>query len=299
VAYAGDCIGFLVDWLSFRVESLAEALDWYEGATGLNPMELEWCIPRHGYDFGYAGPFGLRIYYSDSDCLVVMSGETCSAFGYHAVIGAIDRAVKVTRIDIARECEFGSVVPKLRDAVNEHRVMGAMTFRVERNPQGQTVYMGSRQSSVFVRAYDRRGWDRVEVECKGEASSSVVSMIRCGMTLAQVWAGLMSRFSVREAPGAHRYRSAVSAWFSDLLTAFVQVVSSSTVKMSAERVVDNIRRQWGSKIQSLREVFEDWEILGMIADGTKKLRGNIIWKSEQRFIIDAGMSSNWCILESA
>ena len=146
---------------------------------------------------------GIKLYFGPlapnmPPCLIDCSGTACEALGFEK-LQAIARDSELTRIDIA--FDGAPFTPKQAAAwVREKSVRCRAKRRQYREDlngglDGETLYLGSRQSSQLLRVYDSRGFTRVELELKHEAAKSFKAILM-GETLlfAQQAVGVLREF---------------------------------------------------------------------------------------------------------
>lgn len=99
---------------------------------------------------------------------------------------------KVTRIDLAVDCIDSGANPweivnrfKSKEIRTRARQYSVVYSAASEGCTGLTVYLGSRSSQLFLRAYDKgreQGanfpWTRLELECKGDTAQAVVEAIQ-------------------------------------------------------------------------------------------------------------------------
>ena len=98
---------------------------------------------------------------------VVIPGSGCELLGLQK-IRSLHGLLNLTRLDLA--FDGGEFSPAM---VRDMFLAGEVKTRVRRgswdwreNAEGRTVYLGSRQSTAYMRVYDRRGFNRIELELK-------------------------------------------------------------------------------------------------------------------------------------
>jgi hypothetical protein len=155
---------------------------------------------RGGYGYALSGSVGAaKVYWSPGrgDVFVVLSGEVCEALGVSGVVALASTLdlVPNSRLDLAWDIQ--GITPALvRDAfvgghvvTRIHRSLNPETGRMKSvvftsNHEGDTLYLGSRQSERFLRVYDRRGPTRVELEWKGKRAELLwARLLACGEEL--------------------------------------------------------------------------------------------------------------------
>lgn len=144
--------------------------------------------PRKNGGYGYAHSAGIlkaSVYWSPGrgDVFVVLPGEACEQLalpGLVALATTLDM-VPTSRLDVAwdgcpfeprtvsRAFEAGDVVTRIqRKPKEDERQDRCRGVEYRSNAEGDTVYLGSRQSERYVRVYDRRGSTRLELELKAK-----------------------------------------------------------------------------------------------------------------------------------
>lgn len=243
-----------IDYATLRFSSLRELLEIIGDELTPEPAEPAY---MHGYDSLRRLPFGGRIYLSGAtpSVLVQLPGAFCVGLTglLYRLLFAAERC---SRIDIAADNELGTVLPDLIEGARAGRVVGIRSWRVLESNSGRTVYLGSRQSAVFVRCYDRRGVDRCEVEVKGEGANLAVKLLKAGSNLGEIMAGALAKINLVISGGVNRARAAVveswAAFKMKLGTARAKVRPSAKVTTAAGTL------QWlrGSVASSLCTLFE-------------------------------------------
>lgn len=159
-------------------------LHWFAGTVRSDPSVILQALsehleavssvrPRGGY--GYACSAGVgpaSVYWSPDreDVFVVLSGEACEHLGTVGLV-ALSADLELepsSRLDIAWDVN-GVTPAELRAEWSCGNVVTRAhrgSWEWHENGEGTTFYMGSRTSSRFVRAYDRRGPTRIELEVK-------------------------------------------------------------------------------------------------------------------------------------
>ena len=131
---------------------------------------------------------------------VIMSGKGCRTYESHyPIIKLIESfeiaELKATRIDLAIDDKEGKII-KL-DNIVEDTIKGNVVSKwktsteiIKRNLSdgekiGQTIYLGSRKSEVFMRIYDKSmqqneegNWVRIELEIKGKKAVELQKILQ-------------------------------------------------------------------------------------------------------------------------
>ncbi len=176
-----DAVWMGVHWFSGTTRRTIE--DVCEVVSGLRAGALVE-EHKHGARGGYARSAkcgGVLVAWSDTrpDVLVTVPGAICEELGTSGLVALSLRAElePSSRLNVAWDAEgltpdmlgdafrAGDVVTRIQRPIDPET--GRM-HGIERreNHEGDTVYLGSRSSERFVRAYNRRGPCRVELELK-------------------------------------------------------------------------------------------------------------------------------------
>jgi len=127
-------------------------------------------------------------------CLVV-PGESCEALGWQG-LQALSAPFKPTRVDLAFDdfpfspSEVKALIlnGSVRTRAQRHTVKYYEDFAKtdEGNLEpSQTVSLGSRGSSAFFRCYNSRGFNRGELELKGERAVAAYELLQSPLDLAR------------------------------------------------------------------------------------------------------------------
>jgi len=152
--------------------------------------------PQRFYQYCHTSinPEGLTVAASESDVQgirVTMSGTFLSSVDQKALAErVIDQGWHVTRCDIALDI-IGSAETVLDiDKQRQSSYAGRPRLRtLVDNPQGSTLYIGSRQSEKMLRIYDkgmeaklgRWDWLRYEMEYKGNTARAALAVVKKGL----------------------------------------------------------------------------------------------------------------------
>lgn len=242
----------------------------------------------HGYDRMASGPFGSRLYVSTETgaALVQLPGTFCES-AKSALWALLYAADSCSRIDLCEDLALGSFVPALMERARAGAVVGCKVWKCIESTTGQTVYLGSRQSSIMVRGYDQRGVDRLEVECKEDAAENVWKYLTHGGHCAAALRGLLDRFKAVEVGGVNRSRAAVCAFWRDLLGAIgdrVATIARSKPFKSLER-----SREWLMRsVAPLLSTMFDYEGPSLLVDILNSRRRDLLpglWACEARLAV--------------
>lgn len=211
---------FLVDWLSFRCKSM-------DLAAMIEYLGLMKCTFTSGAGFyGYRYrryTEGISIHYGNDEVegvLVEMSGKGCRAFeefsagnDWVTIFDDIltDDDYIVTRIDIAFDDHDGSIPIKrlFRDVGLENFVSRFKNTSITREDHpghvGQTIYLGSCQSELRYRIYDKayeRGivdgsehWVRFEMQARRDMAHNFIrDLVKGQYNVGQLFAEVLSNY---------------------------------------------------------------------------------------------------------
>lgn len=138
---------------------------------------------------------GVRILYDGKKDMGIHIDASATALGWAVdilLIPIVQGNTKYTRIDIACDCYNSDMYNLTSEAANAHNYKSKWRKRSEiiqhetttNNIIGRTLYFGSRNSSVFLRIYDKAleqgldlDWTRLELEIKGKSANNLALII--------------------------------------------------------------------------------------------------------------------------
>jgi len=268
-----------VDYATLRFPSLASLVE-VAGDLGLT----DWTDRNvHGYDAVATGAFGCRAFLrrETGAVLLQLPGTFCeSAAG--SLWKLLYAADGCSRLDLCEDLALGSVVPQLIERAQAGGVVGCKVWKVVASSSGSTVYLGSRQSSVMMRCYDRRGVDRVEVELKDELAGSVWRYLITGGNVAAALSTMAGRFRAVVSSGVNRSRAAVCDFWRDMVAAF----GGRKASISLPRPVPSLERSRAWLMRSVAPLlatmfdFEGASLISDILNARRKAHLPGLWGSE-------------------
>jgi phage replication initiation protein len=306
----------LIDWFQFTV--LTNHIDSIFGLLGIKSSEF--VIMKKGLN-GYLeqrrcgnivvlskGSPGMGIN-------VMMPGQGCreyeNRFGdnWKELIRGVFRAGgHFTRLDVAVDDRQGYFT---LDMVRQKVVMGDVrtVFKgVDERKKyhlgdsvskvtGETLYFGSKESSLRVRMYDKakeRGqecfWNRCEVESRDDRSDVLASEIIGGRGLGVIILSVLKRCLnfVERSADSNKARWAVSDWWSCFLGAVGKIrLAVMQVKKTITQIAGWIERQVAPSLalveKSLGDGFDSY-LKSVIYSGQER------WKDKHRVILEGGQN---------
>lgn len=215
----------LIDWLSFtsKIHSPEEIIS----LLGMDGCGWEVISGMHGYQE--------RLYYesisihyagrADMGVWLEMSGQGCRAFetygngDYKALFSLIieEPAVHVTRLDVAFD-EYTNIldIDKLCSDTLQGRYRSKMDFyEVIQSSNGKSVDIGSKQSDVMIRIYDKLAerlskmrsdedkekirdeiphWVRVETQMRDERAKEFIRLLCSGLEIGTAYTGVLRNY---------------------------------------------------------------------------------------------------------
>ena len=211
-----DC--FLVDWLSFR----SETHDFFSMSEYLGLTKCSWASGNGFYGYRFRKWCnGISIHYGNDSVdgvLVEMSGTGCRSFetfsdgsDWVTIFFDIlhDDDFVVTRLDIAFDDKSGLIpIKKLyRDIGLENYVSKFKSTSIVREDHpghvGQTIYLGSCQSEIRYRIYDKayeRGfsdmhWIRFECQLRRSMAANFIrDLVQSDFNVGQLFASVLTNY---------------------------------------------------------------------------------------------------------
>lgn len=188
-----------IHWLAATVPFESELdVQTVLGFIGEELQGASWTVLDHGvngYTKRYTTLFGLRVYVNPSrpemGIHMIADGECCDAIGFnHLRRICMGLQMRATRMDLAVDnCDFSpaqlrhewyrdnvrTACKPARNALPGREGVGTCSWYS--SPTGDTFTMGSRQATAFARCYNERGFNRFELELKGERANKVASVL--------------------------------------------------------------------------------------------------------------------------
>lgn len=253
-------------------------------------------LSHGGYGYACSAAVGsARVYWSDTrpDVFTVLPGDACEALGVAGVVGVATLLdlVPNSRLDVAWDVDgitpvqvrddflAGQVVTRIHRQVNkETGRMQGVDFRS--NHEGDTVYLGSRSSTRFLRVYDRRGPTRVEMEWKKERAELLwARLLACAEEewSSEALSELRAFVDFRERSEGDRPETAplLSWWaeFTDGAGRWCASIPRKAVK-SVDQLRMWVRRQVSGVLALVADAVGDWntELDDILTEGRIRYR---------------------------
>ncbi len=187
--------------------------------------------------------------------MVDAPGAACEFLGLDRLRVLFCNSIGLSRADVA--FDNAAFTPRemaswVREGNIRTRAKSVKFFEALRG-DGETLEIGSRSSERYVRAYDGRGFTRVELELKGDCAGAFLGVLLApdDEFVASAVGALRSAVDFVDATSSSNISRAslLPAW--EVFTAGlerVQLVVSESVKPTAERVVRYIEHQVASTL---------------------------------------------------
>lgn len=259
----------LYDWLSFTDKQFSPE----EAADFLGLSHVPWMDIKgaHGYQSRkYYN--GISIHYNGRDDMglwVEMSGQGCRCFESYSDLEwsqlfsrIILRGCKVTRLDVAFDDHTGLL--NIRQIVNDTQagnwVSRSNYWETILSSKGSTVQIGSPQSKVLVRIYDKAAerncpagdhWIRVELQLRDDRASRFMQLE--GLTIGEAFSGVLLnylRFVIPDPNDENRWRWDMTPYWLNLLEILtpISVFSRPGVEYNLQRCESYVLDQAGNAI---------------------------------------------------
>ena len=275
----------LYDWLSFtsKVHS-PEALI---AALGLS--HVPWTITKGAKGYQDRKYFScISIHYNgrpDMGVWVEMSGQGCRTFEtlstlqdnkWTALFSFIhDNGLKITRLDVAFDDHTG-LLP-LGDIVMDTQtgmfISKSNYWETVLSSKGTTVQIGSPQSKVLIRIYDKaaeRGkfdehWVRVELQLRDDRA---VQFIKIPLTIGEAFAGVLLNYLRYVIPDedSNKWRWPMTKYWSDLIedAEKISIFRAPGMEYNEERCKHYVVNQAGNAIDACIQMYGVDEFVSMI-----------------------------------
>ena len=205
------------DWIEYTIPDL---LPWeHIRDLDLFPNDFEEIQGGLGYKKSILHTYGIRVYYdgrNDMGSHVRFTGNSVSWYSKHFDILRIFQVVvsslgKFTRIDIALNLyNFAFTIDflnsKISDGLVSSQWRSVSEFKqrdMNCNLTGNTLYLGSRTSNVFLRFYDKfleskeekwKNFERLEIEYKSDAANIIGTLTAQGDDIRDLFFGTLYKY---------------------------------------------------------------------------------------------------------
>ena len=274
----------IYDWLSFTSkvhtpDQLIAALGlthvpWTEtkGARGYRDRKYFSCISIH-----YNGR-------SDMGVWVEMSGQGCRTFeslskvGWEGIFSFIrDNGLKITRLDVAYDDHSG--ILNIREIASDTQagmyVSKSDYWETVLSSKGTTVQIGSPQSKVLIRIYDKaaeRGkpdehWIRVELQLRDDRA---VQFTKIPLPIGQAFAGVLLNYLRYVEPGedSNKWRWPMTDYWFNLVqdAEKISIYQTPGMEYNEERCKNYVINQAGNAIDACSQMYGLYEFEKMIQE---------------------------------
>lgn len=316
---ASDCHTnrIIIDWFAFTVHQLT--VDEVFIMLGLQDS-LGSFQEMNGHD-GYKDRLffnGISVYFNghqNQGIHVNMSGQGCRAFetysdyrDFHDLMQAVlslDKS-KISRLDVAYD-DFNNFLPidEIASCVRSGdwtSSAGARWWEVNYSSVGCSVYIGSPQSRIRIRFYDKAAeqkveynWNRCEIQLRDEQATEFTKKL-INQSISSLYFGVINnyiRFIDRKS-NINISRCKVFDWWQSFLETNDKVkLWSPGIIYNVARLKQNVEERWGNAIQtyislfgvfSLQKALNDLKPVSELPEQYKKILIEYIddFKSNQR-----------------
>lgn len=313
-----------VDWITFTLPMVREG----ETKERSERAVLEWVEGRFGSmtrrDKGYLsykvsawlGGTGAICAWTprkpENRFLVVLSSKALFGMGdpYRLVDEILSKGGRFTRIDIAHDDRGFSPSSPLLDMDRIHRKLlkGEVVTNFRKQSRvisgpihkdgaiGDTIYIGNRESGVFIRIYNKNGemaanhpdvesgwdyWIRLEVEFKGDRAQKLAMNLR-REDVAQYLMGVLDFREPGESANIARDWKR-SEWWTEFLGAFERKrLRCPREAGGLEQVREWLERQTSGALFLMRETYGEEMIENLLKEGEDKFEKNSHYKKLKR-----------------
>ena len=274
----------IYDWLSFTSkvhtpDELIAALGlshvpWIEtkGARGYRDRKYFSCISIH-----YNGRADMGVW-------VEMSGQGCRTFEslsevtWEGIFSFIrENALKITRLDVAYDDHTGilDIMRIAGDTQNCMYVSKSDYWETVLSSKGTTVQIGSPQSKVLIRIYDKaaeRGktdehWIRVELQLRDDRA---IQFTKIPLPIGQAFAGVLLNYLryVEAGEDSNRWRWSMTDYWYNLVedAERISIYQTPGMEYNEERCKNYVINQAGNAIDACIQMYGLYEFEKMIQE---------------------------------
>lgn len=274
----------LYDWLSFT--SKTHTPEELIAALGLSSCPWQKIKGAHGYrDRKYFSC--ISIHYNGRDDMgvwVEMSGQGCRTFetlsrvGWDALFSFIDtNHLKITRLDVAFDDHSG--ILNIRDIVEDTQegnfVSKSDYWETVLSSKGSTVQIGSPQSKVLVRIYDKARerrcpedthWVRVEIQLRDDRA---IQFTKIPMSIGEAFSGVLLnylRYVIPDDTDTNKWRWMMRPYWMDMLEVLtpIRIYTAPGMDYNIDRCREYVVNQAGNAIDCLIRIYGLNEFKAMV-----------------------------------
>lgn len=260
----------------------------------------------NGYKCLHEGLYGVKLMYTPDkpDVHVIIPGEACEQIGFRRLFGLFRmKQFRCSRFDWAIDVDL-SRMPSVEDIgmmfiKQPERVRTHVPYsndpdqrsrRLILSPGGSTAYLGSPESEVMLRVYDRRRVGRFELQVMGDAarvSQGWMKMSKGGWHRGASWKrqdelieamyGMLRSFLdfVEPSSDSNKSRAVLQPWWEELVGHFDKFrIARSERPKTLQEVVNYISKQVAPTLATLAHFpqFNQW-LSGWLESGMTRIKG--------------------------
>lgn len=270
----------IIDWCAFTVHQLT--VDEVFILLGLE-NSLGSFQNMNGHD-GYKDRLffnGISVFFNGHDnqgIHVSMSGQGCRAFetysdygDFHDLLSSVLslEKSKISRLDVAYD-DFNGCLPinTIADCVrfgNWTSPAGCRWWEVNLSSVGTSVYLGSPQSRLRIRFYDKAAeqkveymWNRCEIQLRDEQATQFTKEFIINSDISRLYFGVINNYVrfIDRSTDSNVSRCKMYEWWQEFLQTTDKVkLWSPGVTYNIGRLKQNVEERWGNAIQTYISLF--------------------------------------------
>nr|DAU79109.1 MAG TPA: Replication initiation factor [Inoviridae sp.] len=244
---------------------------------GLSSCPWQEIKGAHGYrDRKYFS--SISVHYNgreDMGVWVEMSGQGCRAFesisqlGWPGLFSFISESgLKITRLDVAFDDHTG--ILHMRDIIEDTQdgnfVSRSDYWETVLSSKGSTVQIGSPQSKVLVRIYDKARerhceegthWNRVELQLRDDRA---IQFTRLRLPIGEAFSGVLLnylRYVIPDGEDSNRWRWPMRPYWLDMLEVLtpISIYTAPGLEYNVDRCREYVVNQAGNAIDCLIKIY--------------------------------------------
>ncbi len=206
---------------------------------------------------------------------VEMSGQGCRAFesisqlGWPGLFSFISESgLKITRLDVAFDDHTG--ILHMRDIIEDTQdgnfVSRSDYWETVLSSKGSTVQIGSPQSKVLVRIYDKARerhceegthWNRVELQLRDDRA---IQFTRLQLPIGEAFSGVLLnylRYVIPDGEDSNRWRWPMRPYWLDMLEVLtpISIYTAPGLEYNVDRCREYVVNQAGNAIDCLIKIY--------------------------------------------